>query len=67
VTIRASAARSSGIGTGVLATLLTEARRRAVTVVATTTATNVAAVTLLRRSGADLRWEDDGTVAARLS
>jgi RimJ/RimL family protein N-acetyltransferase len=63
----ARSARSSGIGTGVLATLLTEARRRAVTVVATTTATNVAAVTLLRRSGADLRWEDDGTVAARLS
>jgi RimJ/RimL family protein N-acetyltransferase len=62
----ARSARSRGIGGAVLAALRTEARRRAAAVVATTTASNVAAVTVLQRSGADLLWRDDGTVAARL-
>jgi RimJ/RimL family protein N-acetyltransferase len=62
----ARSARSRGVGARVLAELLAEAGRRDATLLATTRANNLAAITLLRRSGAELVQRDDGTVVAHL-
>jgi GNAT superfamily N-acetyltransferase len=62
----ARSARSRGVGAWVLAELVAEAGRRDATLLATTRASNLAAITLLRRSGAELVQRDDGTVGARL-
>jgi RimJ/RimL family protein N-acetyltransferase len=61
----ARSARGQGIGGRALALVLAEARaREATTLIADTTATNPAAVGILRRNGASLRADGD-TVYAR--